>query len=369
MYAGDIKMIINKEKISTKQILYIYLVILFSPSVRLIPSFSAQKAKQASWLTPTIGFIALIILFIIIQKIYNSYKNFTFMEIIYDITGSYIGRIIVLVYIIWVTILLALYTRYYGERIIGSIFPNVNINIFIIPMIIFVAYAIRYDIIIIARMNEILFPVILSIFFLFIIFLIPRFEINNLTPLCYIDIIPVLKGSAVSLAIWGYLPFLFVLSDKIKDTQNIYKHGKYAALFLLIATTFLIAMTVGTLGSSVVERLPLPFLVAVKQISIFGTLEKIESMLVTLWIASDFTIISVFSIIILKMIKSFLKLSDIKPFINIFCVFIYFFSLCIAKSRFELEEFSKYIAIPVNIVLEFIIPIVIFIIGKLRKKI
>jgi len=47
----------------------------------------------------------------------------------------------------------------------------------------------------------------------------------------------------------------------------------------------------------------------------------------------------------------------------------YYGSLMLAGSRFEIEVFSKEIALMINIILGFIIPVVAFGIGKLRKKI
>lgn len=358
----------DKDKVSTRQILIIFIVMVYSPAVRVMASFTSKQAKQAAWLTPVIGFIFLLATFLMLQNMYRKYMNSSLMDIMYAITGPFIGRFIVLCNILWLAILNALYVRYYGERIVGSILPNVDISLFIIVMLVLVAYICRYGLAVLARMNEVLFPIILTIFLIFIIFLCPKIEFDNLSPISYLDIMPILKGSSVIIAIWVYALFLFMLSDKINDKENIKKFGIQTAIFMFLAITVIIAITIGTLGHTVSARLPLPFLTAVKQISLFGTLEKIESILTVTWIAADFTLISVFVLIIMNMTKSVFKLRDTKPFINIFCIFLSIFSLYVSKSRFELGEFSTKIAIPANIILGFIIPVLVFFVGKIRKK-
>lgn len=357
----------DKERISMKQAIFLFLTITFSPAIRLIPAFGASEAKQAAWLAPLVSCIALALLVILLQRMVKN-KSGSFMEIIYDVAGTVMGKILIMLYLIWVTILLAMYVRYYAERIVSTIFPDTSISVFIIAMLVFVAYVLHDGIVSIARMNEIIFPVIVVIFFILGLFILPKVEVDNLLPVSSLDILPVLKASTGLTAIWVYLLFLFFIGDKIKHKEKTKKAGIQAAVFLLIANFVLLAMTIGTLGYSVAERLPLPFMITVKQISVFEILQKIESVVVTLWIASDFIIITVFAYIALQMMKSLFKLSETKPLINIYLVLIYFLTLYLAKSIFELEDFSRIVAIPVNILLGFIMPFIIFAVAKVRRK-
>ncbi|KAB3525721.1 GerAB/ArcD/ProY family transporter [Alkaliphilus serpentinus] len=362
-------MLSDKKKISTRQIIIIFIVMVYSPAIRVIPAYTSEQAKQAAWITPLIAFLGLLIIFYGLQKTFQKYKDASLMEVIYDIIGTFTGKIIVSAYIVWITLLAALYVRYYSQRIVTSIFPNVDIRLFIIVMLVFVAYTSRYGVVVLARMNEIIFTIIAAIFVIFVLFLSPKLEIQNLTPISYLDIMPVLKGSLVIIAVWVYAIFLFMLSDQINDKENIKKFGIQASFFLLVINVLIIAVTVGTLGHTVSARMPLPFLSAVKQISFLDTLEKIESILVVTWIASDFTLISILLYVILNMVKSVFNFQDTKPFINVLCLFLFILSLYLTESSFELAEFSTKIALPVNLILGLAIPVLLFIVGKVRKKI
>jgi hypothetical protein len=60
--------------------------------------------------------------------------------------------------------------------------------------------------------------------------------------------------------------------------------------------------------------------------------------------------------------------SDVKPLINIYAVFMYFLTIYLCNNVFELEHLSIYFVIPGNIILGFAIPVFMFIVGKIRKK-
>lgn len=72
---------------------------------------------------------------------------------------------------------------------------------------------------------------------------------------------------------------------------------------------------------------------------------------------------------ILCIIKYLFKLSGTKSLIGILTILMYIFSLYFAKSQFEMQEFSVMVAIHLNILFGFIIPVLLFVAGKIRKKI
>lgn len=356
------------NKISLRQALLLYLNILFSSSIRFIPSITSEKANQAAWLTPLPSFIILILFIFILNNIYKK-SSASFIDIMYSITGKTIGRVILTFYIIWFQIPIALFLRYYVERILTSIFPNVSTGLFLILLILLVVYVLPSGIVVIARMNELIFVIILVSFLFVVCLALPIIEPSNLLPISYMDIVPILKGSIPITSIWCYLTYIFFIGDEVKDKNKIKKLGFETAISLAIFTIILIATCIGALGYSVVERAPLPFLSVTKLITIFESLGRVHSIIVVLWVTSDFILISTLMYISLNMCKSLFNLTSIKPFINMYGIFICFFTLLICNSKFELEALSSKIVSPGNILFALVIPVLIFIIGKLRRKI
>lgn len=362
-------MLSKSNKISLRQVMILYLTSIYSPYVRTVAGNTVKEAHQAAWLAPAVSCVFTYLIIVILSKFYVKYKNESFMEITYSITGGIVGKIIVLVYFVWVTILLSIYVRFFSERLVTSIYSDTDISFFIISMLVFVSFVLHSGLVPVARMSEVIFIFITTIFLVLAILLIPNVDIDKLTPISYLDIFPIIKAAINITGINIYIFYFMMISDQINNKEHLKKIGLKTVSFVAVLSSLLIILTIGTLGPNVIPKLPSAFLSAVKIISVLGILEKLESVLISTWIATDFIIITMFSLIALKLFKSLFNLSDEKPFINIFILLIYFLSLYICNEVFELQVFSTEFVEYINIVLGLIIPIILFIVAKIRKKV
>ena len=362
-------MLSPQEKISFRQAVILFITLLYSPAIRFFPSQAAAEAKQAGWLTPLVSFVFLLLLVLVFHGFYKKHKDASWMDIICKITGKYLGSVILSAYIGWLVILLVLYTKYYAIRINTAIAPVSDISFFIIVMLVLAAVVLRHGLVVFARMGEIIALLLLIGFALLFVFSTKNISIDNLTPISRLDILPVIKGSYYLTGLWAYFVVLFFFSDKIKDKEAIKNAGIKGALFLAVMHIVLAVMTIGSLGYSVTARSNLPFYMTVKNITILRALDRIEALSVTQWIIADFILIIVFFYSILCIIKYLFKLSDTKSLVGILTILMYILSLYIAKSQFELQEFSVMVAIHLNTLFGFIIPVLLFIAGKILKKI
>ncbi len=362
-------MISDSKKISLRQAILLFLTITFTPAIRIIPVYGAEKAKQAAWLAPSVTVVMLFLLALIWQTFCKKYKNYSLMDIYSDITGGFIGKMLAVVHLVWMTILIGIYIRYFGVRLTASVYPSISLEIFSICLLVVIAYTLRFGLTTLARLNEVFLPILSIVFYILIALMLPNIKIGFLTPISHRSVLPVLSVSSGIIGILSYFTFVFIIGDRINNKENVKRAGISAALFLFVAWTVIVAVTLGLFSYSVVQRVQLPFLAAVKQISLFNTLERIESIVVSLWVISDFVLISFFTFCVLHILKYLFKLKATKPFINIYLVLTFVLSNYVAKSVFELENLSRYILIPGNIILGFILPVVIFVIGKIRRKI
>lgn len=359
----------GEKKISVRRTLLLYLTITFPLAQRIIPIYSARSGKQAGWLSPVISCVFLILLVLIINRLYKSSGNLSFIDIVNKITGKAVGKIISAVWGLWVLIELSKFVRYFAERTVSTIMTNTKVHVLIALILITVAIGLYSGIIVLCRMNEVILPVILFAFIVFALMVSPNIKLSYLTPISYLDIVPVLKASIGTTGIWSYLPVIFFDSGGLTNREHFKAEGIKMILFLAAVTLILNIITIGVFDYSVVERLPSPYMVAIKDISVFNTFQKAEPLAVALWVIEDFLLFSVFSHALLNILRALFGLADNKFLIAPVLVFVYFFSLYISESRFELEDFSNIIAIPINIVLFVILPAVLLLIGKIRKKI
>jgi len=356
----------KKEKVSTYQIMLLFIMITLSPAIRLFPTLTVKEAKQAAWLTPAVSAAAMIVLVLIVQSFFINPDNLNLSDIYMKVLGRIPGWIIIFVHLIYIVFLTGLYVRYYAERITSSIMPETRLEFFIFVMMCLVFYVLRGGLVPFVRTVEFLYYVFVLVLLVTGLLTLPSVELTNFLPISYLDIIPVLESTHVILSIWSYFIFIFFFADKVNDREHIKKLGTRAVIGAMVLATWIIFATLGVLGQSLTARTSLPYLLSVKQISVLGMLERLESVTVALWVAADFVIITFMSYVTICIIKSLFNFTSTKTLSSPLVLLLFVISLALARNRFELEKATRVLFIPLNLILGFGIPVLVFIIGKMR---
>lgn len=363
-------MLASKDKISLRQAIIIMTVGMYIPTLRLIPINTAATAKQAAWVSPAVALIIYIPVILILNCIYKKYEEESFVEVAEDIFGKILGKMVTIIYIVQNTLILIVNTNRFADRMVAAIYPNVNILIFYIIMLSTVALILRKGgIVVLARMSEVLIIIVVFLFLLIFIMAIKNIKVSRLTPISPLDILPILKSSLAVMGILALFPNLFLLSNYINDKEKIKKYCIPAAFLQVFMIMLLLVVTIGSLGSSIVEISTYPYLSAVKTISLFEFLSRIDALAVSSWLFSDFVIISLMMLIVLNLFKSLLKLSDTRPLIGIYTIITFFLVHMLSRNSFELIPLAERIISPATIFLGFVLPFLLFVVGKIRKKI
>lgn len=213
-------MLSNSKKISMRQAVFLFMTVVFTPSTRLVPAYVSKYAKQAAWLSSIATFVLLVLLIQVWQVLYRKYNDKSLMDIYCDTAGTAAGKVITVAYLLWVVVLTALYIRYFAIRLVGAVYPNVDIRIFIISMLIVIVYTLRFGLTTMARFNEIVFPSLIVVFLLLILMMIPNFRTGFLTPVSYRSILPVLRASIAPTGIVAYFSFMFIFGDRINNKRT-----------------------------------------------------------------------------------------------------------------------------------------------------
>ena len=358
----------TKDKVSMRQLAMIYIITGFSPAIRFLPAFTAQVAKEAGWISPAAALIPIGLTVFFLHSVFSKTKDKSTFDIINSILGKYVGNFIIALHLIWVLFLLGYYVRLHGERLASTLFPNINMTLFIVIILSITSFILRSGATAIARMGEFITPILLLLFVFVTAFLLPNVRADALLPVYFNDAIPIIKASVGTLSLFSYAVIIFmfstIITSKEKTAIIMIKAGSVYFLMLLL----LLIISIGLLGSAVTARASNPFLIIVKQISILDTIENIESLVIAMWLLSDSMMIVTLALIALNIMKYLFKLSDQRNLINILLVFIYIFSLGIASNRFQMDLFASAIIIYLNTFIGYGTPALLYIVGKARKN-
>jgi spore germination protein KB len=356
------------KNISVRQALIAFVLLLGSPSIRVLPAYSVEKAKQAAWLTPIIAIIITLIFLILMQKIFSKYDKESFVAIMEDVFGIFLGKTLGILLFLYITFLSSFYIRFFAERLTASLSIHTSYIVYVGVMLVFISYVIKYDLPVLARMNEILLWIVVVVYLTICILTLQNIKISNFYPISYMDIVPVLEGSIPVVAIWSYISIVFMFSDRISNKKNLFKVGLKNIGLLSILTILAISIPLGVFGNSA-KSLSYPFGATVQTISYFHAIERVEALVIAIWIITDFCLISVFIVSALHTLKSVLRTTDSKPLTNIYILMLFFLSIYIADNVIELRALSSKLLIYSNGVIGFGIPFLLFVVAKIRKKV
>lgn len=358
----------ERGKIGVRGAFFMLLLIIYSPSVRIFPAILSGTAAQAGWLCPLAAGIIFVYYIRQMNILFLSYPGLSLLEIYEKTLGKILAKILAIFYLMYLFIINSYDLKYYGERLVSSIYPNTDNTVFLIIMIVLVAFTMKSGLVIISRMSEFFFWLILLVFIVLSSLLMPNVDLAKLTPLTYKDILPVLQGSGALISIWCYSTYIFMLSDNMKGFEKFKKRGYQCSGILFFFTTVLLITTIGTMGSYILKNSHVPYLITVEPIILLQSATGFDSVLVTTWILSDYAILAIMLFVFLKLIKYIFNLKDASIYINLICILTYFGSKLLATNIYDLVEFSSDMGLKILFVLCFIIPVIISWIHSIKAR-
>ncbi|MDR2420956.1 MAG: GerAB/ArcD/ProY family transporter [Oscillospiraceae bacterium] len=360
----------RNNKISMRQTMIMYIVACLSPATRLFPSMGARYGRHAGWAGVLVGAAALAALAHILAALFK--KDDGAPRGLADVFGSVFGRIggklITAAYLLWAVLLYALYIRYYAERMLATIFTTADIRFFMLAMMPLVFIAARGRLEVFARFSEVSILLFTVILLALAMCLMPTFKTENVWPVTHLDAVPILKSSYPVLGILGYLTLFFFLGEHISNKRDAARQGRKAAVYIGVMLTLITAICIGTLSWRVVERMPAPFFSTTKLITVMQPLDRLEALLLSEWVISDFIIITALAFIVMNIAKKFFNLKEERRLAAPVVFFGFVGGIYVAADRFALEAFSNSAAaLAVNVAMGFGVPALTLLAGKIRR--
>lgn len=357
------------DKITIRQAYILFFIGIASPLIRLLPIQLARETGGAIWLSPFINFVVFGILIWILSSLFKKNQTESLSQVYDKVLGKPISTIVLIIYIVWIIVLASTSLRNFSERLLSSLYIYAPLQFFMIIMAVVVFFISKASIENLARLVEISLYLFLGIILLITIFSVQNIDLYNFSLLDLEGIKQNITSVPIIVGIFGYFTFVMFLGDKITGKEKIKKLGIKTGILLTAFCLIIIFVTVGSFGAELVEDLTLPFFSAIKNITIFSTIERAESVFITTWILTDFVLVILFVYIICHLIKHISKTNDTKYISTPIIFIIYLLGIFIANNSFELEEFVSIFFVRMNSILSFLIPLIVLIIGKIRKKI
>ena len=284
-----------QEQYNARQLLSLGAVIVLTPALRLFPSQAAQ-AGRAGWLSPVAALpLAVAWAWGMSRFLAALAPGEQFPDLLLRLGGKAFGKAALTLLAGWCLVYAAFILRSGADRLVGTIYPGASPLLFSQLMGFIALAAALSSPRTLARVGRMLLPLLMGVLGLLLFFAVYAARAENLLPVSPADFWPVLKTAPLPLDILsGTGVALCFLAGGLKDKSLRFPALAIWAGCMCLLLTLICAAVMGVFGAPLTAQLARPFFVLVRMLVFFRSLERVEALVVMLWIFPDFLMAAVF---------------------------------------------------------------------------
>jgi spore germination protein KB len=358
-------------KITAKQLFWIITILEIGMTLLLTQSPAVTEAHQDAWISFALAGLAGVGITFVAGKLSLLYPNQTFIEYSQTILGKWLGRIIVIPYMIQLFATMGIILRQSTDFIQMTLFKNTPLIVLISLMLYLMVYVTyKGGIVGIARCSELIGPAIFIVIIITMALSLNNIEWKQILPI-YADSgwQGILRGGLAPLSLLGESSLLMMLISFVENP----KKGVSSALSGVGIVSFLIMIitieVIMVFGSGLTARIWFPYFEMVRYISVLEFLQNVEIIVTVVWILSVFIKLSTFLFITSHSLGQLFGLKDSRKLIWFIALSLIPLSLVYRNIDIATIEFPKKFFIPFMLPINMIgIPLLLLIIGTIRKN-
>lgn len=361
-------MINNNDNISSYQIAMITIMTVIGVGIFSLPSQLAKTAGTDAWFIVIIGGMLNMAALFIILLLSNRFPGETFPDFTSHIIGQIPAKLLTMVYAIYFAVLIAYVVRLLNEVVKMFLLFRTPSEVIIISLILVCTYAVRGGVECIGRVMELFFPLLFIPLFLILIPGIAEFKLTNIMPIFHnISSKIWLSIPIMSFSFSGYEALLFYIGFMDKPKKS-YLSAAMAMVFIILTYAVVTILCFSVFGENLIQNMQWPLLGYVKSIDLPGLfIERLDGVILGVWVFTVFTsMVSLYFALTYSLSKIF-DATEQKQFALPMVPVIYYIAL-IPDNIVQVNKYGTYIAQYLGRILIFIVPIILLIIAKLRKK-
>ncbi|XID90483.1 endospore germination permease [Paenibacillaceae bacterium WGS1546] len=265
------------------------LVIFFTigTTILIAPSGLATVAGQDAWIASAIGIAANVAMVAGYALLGNRHADQSIVEFGETLLGKWIGKPAGLLFGLYCYLLAALMVGDLGYFLTTQTMVETPIESLQVLFVVVIVIAVKAGMDAYVRAADIFFPWFVLLFVVLFLTLLPKFDVRQLQPPVEYGFSPILEAafSFFSLQELGVLLMLYPYVKKGKGRSRAFLSGTLIGGFVLVATTI---GSIGVLSYVQVANHLFPTYVMAKNISIGQFLQRMEGLLMLIWILSIF---------------------------------------------------------------------------------
>ncbi|MFC4807828.1 GerAB/ArcD/ProY family transporter [Paenibacillus sp. GCM10023250] len=277
----------NANRISIRSFTIIVIFVTVGTSILIAPSGLAAAAQQDAWLAGIIGSGVNILLVVLYAAIGDRYPDLNLAQYTDKLLGRWIGAAVTLSYTAYFFLLGSLMIGSMGFFMTTQLLQDTPVEALMLLFSLVVVIALKSGSTVYSRAVEIFFPWTVALLAMLLLCLIPVLEPSRLLPVYEFGAKPILRGAYAFYSLQNsvLLMMLYPYVSPGKGRRRALIGGTLAGNVVLVLLTLLCVMMLGPeqTGNNVY-----PTYLLAKNVSFGGFLERMEGVLIFIWILSIF---------------------------------------------------------------------------------
>lgn len=281
----------DKDRISTIQATFIVAKGMIGTGILVMPRVISQEVGTPDgWISVIVSGFVIMMAGYIIVKLSQRFPNQTFYQYSQTVAGKFLGTILGIAFSLFYINTSGYLLRVMSEVIHMHLLDKTPIEVIMIVFLSLTVYLTVGGLNPIARLIELLFPVVVILLIVLIIFSLQDFELDNLRPVLSDGITPVLKGIKPSIFAYTGFELMLILPAFMKEPRKAVKAALTGISLVIPLYTLVVLTAIATLTADEVKTLTWPTMSVAKNIELpGGFFERFESLFTVLWVISMYT--------------------------------------------------------------------------------
>ncbi|MHB1166953.1 MAG: GerAB/ArcD/ProY family transporter [Carboxydocellales bacterium] len=355
-------------KISSKQLMLLVITFIIATAILFLPAFPTKLAGQDAWLSVLLAGAIGLLVALTVTTLGLRFPNQTLMEYSEEIIGTWPGKFIGLLFILFYLHLTSIVIREISLTVIMTLLSRTPLEVAIVTVTLVTAFTVRYGLEVITRVNIICLVVNFAAMLLVILMLVKEMHLEYLTPVLSKGVLPIIQGSITPAGWFGEVCSVAFLLPFVNQPKEARKATIIGLLWVIIGLTTIVMVTIATFGPVLTPLFIFPTLQAVRLINVAEFFQRLESILLLAWLLANFVKISVFYYITVLITAQWFKLSDYKPIVLPIGIILALLALTLFRNVLEVAGFLQKVWGIYALPIEWGVPLMLLVIAVIRKK-
>lgn len=359
----------NKQLISVRQLTIIVMFFTIGTAILILPASISQQVKQDAWIATFLGVVLSLLVVKLFIIVGNIKSNLTLVESYENILGKYVGKLISIAFVLFSFFAAGELLYYLGDFMKSSVMPETPLSAFGIMFTLVICYGVYLGIETFARSAEILFPIFVLIFVLFVIFISPQIDVNNIKPVLETRTKPLIHSILLFTSTFSFplVVMLMVFPASVNMNKSASKGIYIGTIAGGIVLVSVITLAILVLGASNASQRAYPSYAMAQRISIGNILERIEVIMAFLWITTIYIRTFMYFYASVLGLSQILKIKDYRPLVFPMGMILIAISLFIHPNIIHSNKFNEEVWLPYSFIFAILLPLLLVVVAKFRK--